>query len=123
MLKQMEAILRDVFDEPGLVVSESTSPNDIKGWDSLGQISLILRLEEEFNVVFGTTELVHARSVGDLMTIVATKRATSADVASGGSVSDECWTPEVDGREGMRDQEDMLLQTWFGLRRPPSSAT
>ena len=39
-------------------LNEETSPDNIKAWDSLMQMNLVLALEEEFGVVFTEDQIV-----------------------------------------------------------------
>lgn len=38
-------------------ITETTSPETVPNWDSVGQLNLILALEEEFNTTFSTEQV------------------------------------------------------------------
>jgi len=59
-------IIREVFDDDAITISDETSRSSIKDWDSLAHVKLILALEEEFDVRFTTDEVSSLQSVGDL---------------------------------------------------------
>ena len=40
ILKKLEVIFRDVFDDEGILLTNETTANDIEDWDSLAQINL-----------------------------------------------------------------------------------
>lgn len=47
-----------VFNIDAAQITESASSDTIEGWDSLGHMSLIVALEEEFEIVFDDSEMV-----------------------------------------------------------------
>lgn len=50
-------VMAAVFDVPAKEISDDASPHDIKGWDSLKHMSLVLALEEEFDIRFDQAEI------------------------------------------------------------------
>lgn len=73
MKERIAAIIREVFNDPELLIVDSTSPADILAWDSLNHITLIVRVEEEFDVSFTTAEIGALTSVGELARVLGTK--------------------------------------------------
>ncbi len=74
--KIMEKIIelcKDVFDDDELVVSESTSPDDVEDWDSLTNIQLISEVEKEFGVKFTMEEIKKFTNIGELITLLLGK--------------------------------------------------
>ena len=70
ILKDVETIFRDVFDDDELVVTEDTSAADIEDWDSLMHVTLILEIESAFKVRFSSGDVANLDSVGDLCTLI-----------------------------------------------------
>lgn len=64
------ATIHGVFDDESLVISESTSQNDIEEWDSLAQIRIILLLEREFSIKFDVEKIGAYSTVGDIFNAV-----------------------------------------------------
>ena len=64
---------RTVFANPDIRLTRETTANDIKGWDSLMHIDLIVAVEKEYRVRFTTLEVMSLDSVGDLADIIARK--------------------------------------------------
>jgi len=64
---------RDVFGDRAIQLTRSTTANDIKGWDSLMHINLIVAVEREFKVRFTTAEVMSLLNVGDLADTIARK--------------------------------------------------
>jgi acyl carrier protein len=68
-------VFRDVFDDPSLQISESTTASDIEGWDSLTHISLIVQVEKEFKIKLSTGDVRNLKNVGDFIALIAKKAA------------------------------------------------
>lgn len=65
--QRVTRVFRDIFDDDELVISEATSAKDVRNWDSLAQIKLVIALEEEFEIKFTTHEVAQMKCVGDLL--------------------------------------------------------
>jgi acyl carrier protein len=48
----VQDIFRDIFDEDDLIISDTTSSNEVEDWDSLNHINLVSAIEKEFKVKF-----------------------------------------------------------------------
>ena len=70
ILKKINDILKDIFDDESLVISMETTAKDIDEWDSLNHITIISTIENEFNVDFTMEEVVNFKNVGDIVDIV-----------------------------------------------------
>ncbi len=66
-------IIKDQF-KPKVQINTETQPSDVDGWNSLGHLQLIVRLEEELNLEFELDELFEMQSVGDIVRIVEQKQ-------------------------------------------------
>lgn len=73
ILERVNAVFREVFDDPALAVSPATTAKDVPGWDSIVHITLVIELERQFNVRFGMAEIDRLRNVGDLVGVLASK--------------------------------------------------
>jgi acyl carrier protein len=63
-LLAVQNIFREVFDNPTLVVAPNTGPADVEGWDSVGQVKLILAIEEQFGFRFSETDVTRMSTAG-----------------------------------------------------------
>lgn len=72
-LAQLQAIFRDVFDRPEMILTPALSAPDVEGWDSFMQITLIIAIEEEFNVKFALSEIEGLRDVGMMIALIDAK--------------------------------------------------
>lgn len=70
LLKELNKIFIEVFDEEEILINENTTPDDIEDWDSLMQISLVTEIETRFKVKFKIEEVVNMNSVGEILNIV-----------------------------------------------------
>jgi len=57
-------------------ITISTSPSDIKAWDSMGHVTLASSLEQEFNLNFDVDELMEMENVRAIVRIVQSKLAS-----------------------------------------------
>ena len=57
MNDRIKSVMAAVFDIAPENISDEASPHDIKAWDSLKHMNLILALEEEFNIHFEDAEI------------------------------------------------------------------
>lgn len=73
ILEQVQEVFRDVFDNEELVISESSSANDIDEWDSLTNIQLIVGIEHQFNIKFDSEELSSWGNVGEMISSIEEK--------------------------------------------------
>ena len=70
ILEKINHILKDVFDDDSLVVTESTELSDIEGWDSIAQITIIATIEKEFNVRFRLEDILETKSINKLIDFI-----------------------------------------------------
>ena len=74
IMAEVAAVLRDVFDQPALVVTPEMTAADVEGWDSLRMILILSALEERLDLRFTTPEMDGLRCVGDLVRVIGQKR-------------------------------------------------
>jgi acyl carrier protein len=69
--------MREVFDDDDIVVSDSTTAEDVLGWDSLMHINLIIAIENHYSIKFATAEIAglqeDGQNVGTFLQLVANK--------------------------------------------------
>ena len=56
ILKDLEEIFRDNFDDDELELTRETTADDIEDWDSLEQINLLTAMEKKFAIKFPECE-------------------------------------------------------------------
>ena len=70
-----EAIFREVLDVPDLKLRDDLAARDLENWDSLNHITLVMSLEESFEVKFSTREVMGWRNVGEMLDTLVSKLA------------------------------------------------
>ena len=73
VLKELEEIIRDAFDDDTLVISEQTCAADIDGWDSLRQISIIAAAEDVFDIKLAISDTRNLKNIGSLADLILGK--------------------------------------------------
>lgn len=73
ILKELNNIFVDVLDNENIVLTETTTANDIEEWDSLSNIQLIVAVEKHFKVRFSSEEIRNWKNVGELCDAIAGK--------------------------------------------------
>lgn len=53
--------------------SDSTTADQVPGWDSLNHINVILAVEKEYNIRFKNIEILRLRNLGELQTLIDSK--------------------------------------------------
>jgi acyl carrier protein len=69
---RIKKVMASVFGVDENLIDENTSPKTLEAWDSLKQITLILSLEDEFNIQFSddeTVELVNFQAVKKVLSL------------------------------------------------------
>mgnify|MGYP000984121910 FL=1 len=73
ILKRLEVIFRDVFDDEDIVLTNEITANDIEDWDSLAQINLIVAIRRELKINFDLEEVSKYKNVGDMVNAIKEK--------------------------------------------------
>lgn len=73
IFSQLEEIYRDVLDNEDIVLTETTTADDIDEWDSLTHIQLIVAIEKAFYVKFTSREILSWKNVGELADCLLSK--------------------------------------------------
>lgn len=71
--KDLNEIFCDVLDLEEVNLEDSTTADDVDGWDSLAHINLIVAIERNFKCKFTMNEVVNLKNVGQLADLVISK--------------------------------------------------
>jgi acyl carrier protein len=71
ILARLRDVLAGFFNNPGLAVDASTTARDVRGWDSLANVELMVEIEEAFGIRFRTGEVAGLKNVGELVGVIA----------------------------------------------------
>lgn len=75
ILGRLTTVFRDVFEEDTIVVHMEMKSADVRRWDSLSHIDMILLVEEEFGIRMSARELSDLLTVRDLVRVIQAKVA------------------------------------------------
>ena len=75
IIERLTAIARDVFEDPRLALSRSTTARDVLAWDSLNHVRFVMDVERAFGIRFALGELQDLKDVGVLADLIARKTA------------------------------------------------
>ena len=70
ILKQLNDVFRDVFDDESLEITGETTDADIEDWDSLMHITLIAEIEDAFDMKFSMKEVLEMKNIGEMVQII-----------------------------------------------------
>ena len=73
VLKKLEIIFRDIFDDEDIILTNETTADDIEEWDSLAQINLLVAIKKEFGINFDLEEVSKYKSVEDIVKAIEEK--------------------------------------------------
>ena len=54
-------------------LKKNTSAKNIKGWDSLAQVGLILMIEKKYKMMFSLSETSNLKNIGDMIKVLQKK--------------------------------------------------
>ena len=67
LLKKLEKVLQDFFKNKELKIKNNTKIKDIKKWDSLNHIKIIVILEKKFNIKFSGDQVYNIKNINDIL--------------------------------------------------------
>jgi acyl carrier protein len=73
LLEELQAIFRDIFDQPKLVITRESNASTVEDWDSLTHVNLVTAIEKRYKIKFALGELQELKNVGDMIDLVKVK--------------------------------------------------
>lgn len=73
VLAKVQKTFNSTFEVDPQVVTLDTGPGDIRGWDSMGHVTLASNLEQEFHVSLDVDELMEMENVREIVRILEAK--------------------------------------------------
>lgn len=72
--EKLKDVFNTVFDElGGISINDSTSSEDVEGWDSLAQIQLVSLIQSTFSIKFSAKEMLSWDNVGQMVDTIQSK--------------------------------------------------
>ncbi|MGA3315837.1 MAG: acyl carrier protein [Candidatus Korobacteraceae bacterium] len=75
--EQVRGIASDLFAVPSQEITADSSPETIKTWDSIQHLSLVLALEEKFQIQLSPDEIEQMTSIGAIARLLESKLANT----------------------------------------------
>ena len=66
-------VFHEVFGDDGITLTPQTTAKDVADWDSVRMVTIILGVEQRFNVKLRSREVDQLKNVGDMATLVKAK--------------------------------------------------
>jgi acyl carrier protein len=73
VIARLMPVMRDTFDDDDIEYSDSLTASDVPDWDSLSHIRFMVAVEREFSVHFTGAEIEGFKSLGDLVSAIASR--------------------------------------------------
>jgi len=77
IMDKIQDIFRNNFDDDTLIITESTSAQDIEDWDSFEQMRLIVAMEHELKIKLDIRAVAALKDVGDMSRLLEKKLSTA----------------------------------------------
>lgn len=75
VIEELKSVFEMVFDQKDLLITSETTSNDVEGWDSLSHVTMLLAVEDHFNLEFQPYEIANLTNVGALTALIEKKLA------------------------------------------------
>ena len=70
ILTNIQEIISDVLDDETIQITEETSVNDIKDWDSVAHMTIMAMIENEFEIQMDINEIVKVKTIKEMLNSV-----------------------------------------------------
>jgi acyl carrier protein len=74
VFEALQEIFCDLFDDSAIKLTETTTADDIEGWDSLEHVNLIVMAEKRFKMKFSMNEILSLKNVGGMVDLVLSRQ-------------------------------------------------
>lgn len=70
IITRLTGIFRALFENDTLQLTPETSPEEIRGWDSMANVTLLIEIEHEFKIRIKPAQMEAMQNVGDLVELI-----------------------------------------------------
>ena len=74
ILAKIKPIFQKVFNKKNIKLNYKSSSSNIRNWDSLAQITLVLNIERMFKIKFKISEISALNNVGEMIDLILKKK-------------------------------------------------
>jgi acyl carrier protein len=78
IFEQIRDLASDLFGVPPQSITARSSPDAVEQWDSTQHLTLVLAIEEQFQLQFSPEEIEQMSSIGQIAQLVESKLQSSA---------------------------------------------
>jgi acyl carrier protein len=75
IMTELKDIFRHLFEDESLMVTRTTTADDVDDWDSISHMILVTTVEKKFGIKFSLVELTTLNMVGDMADLIEKKLA------------------------------------------------
>lgn len=75
IMTELNGVFRQLFEDDSLVVTRTTTADDIEEWDSITHMILVTAVEKKFGIKFSLVDLTTLTMVGDMADLIEKKLA------------------------------------------------
>jgi len=73
ILDKLSAIFQKVFRDPNIKAQLEMTSRNVRRWDSLAHVDMILMVEKTFGIKIPTSQAMKLANVGELVTVISSK--------------------------------------------------
>ena len=73
VLQKINEVFIDNLDNDDIVLTESSTADDIEEWDSLTHVQLVVAVEKKFKIRFNAKEIQSWKNVGEMIDSIIAK--------------------------------------------------
>lgn len=74
IFNELNEIFEDIIDEGSVTLLDTSTVDDIDGWDSLTNIQLVVEIEKSFKIRFTSEEITTWKNVGEMIDSIIDKK-------------------------------------------------
>lgn len=73
ILNDVNNVFKDILDNDAIVVNEQSTADEVKEWDSLSHIQLIVGIEKYFKIRFTGSQINNFKNIGEMCMCIQQK--------------------------------------------------
>lgn len=73
VLERVKDVASECFFVGAGAMTGQSSPRDLKGWDSMGHLDFVARLEKEFSIKLSVQEILKIETLGEAVTVIESR--------------------------------------------------
>ncbi len=73
IVEEVTVIVKDILAHDDFVLTDEKTAGEIKGWDSLTHMEIIVAIEKHFNIKFSFMEIMNFANMGDMFNCISGK--------------------------------------------------